>query len=147
MKEIWKPVVGCSAYLASNKGRVKRIRDRDGNPDNTILRPTKSQGYLRVRVFGDKGKRWVEGVHELVARAFLGLDRSRPRGRRKPWHHYLFIANHKNHIKHDNRLCNLELMSLFHNSQEAQWWRHSRRDKDYKKKWPTFKAWLKGRPQ
>jgi len=59
-----------------------------------------------VSVFID-GKRWVRGVHQLVADAFKG---PRPDG---------LVCNHKNGVKTDNRPQNLEYVTYAENCRHA----------------------------
>ena len=72
--EIWKPVRGFeNFYSISNLGNVRRDKKAKGTRVGMILKPYKStNGYLFVCL--SKGnKRYVEFVHRLVARTFLGL--------------------------------------------------------------------------
>lgn len=95
MQEIWKKVEGHERYEVSNMGRVKSfVRKKEG----WILAPRRSNGYERV---------WIDGknysIHRLVAKAFCeGYAEG-------------LVTNHINEIKHDNRVENLEWVTVWQN--------------------------------
>lgn len=73
-------------------GRIKH--------NETILKPyPNSCGYLRVGLYNN-GKHKKELVHRLVADAFLDNPNK------------LLVVNHKNEDKEDNRVCNLQLVTI-----------------------------------
>lgn len=94
--EIWKPIKGCEeTYLISNFGRVKSLLR------NIILKQEKDQGYRRVSL-QRKNKR----VHQLVAIAFLGHIKCGLK----------LVVNHKDHIRSNNHVDNLEIITGRKNS-------------------------------
>ena len=101
--ENWKPAVGYDGvYDVSDAGRVRRspLSCPIGNvvPGKVLKPRMKSNGYLQVHLCSAGIKR-SHTVHRLVAEAFFGV----PAGR--------MDANHKNGIKTDNRLSNLEFIT------------------------------------
>lgn len=108
--EIWKPIDGFNGYYEiSNFGNVRSVkryvRSRGG------FRPVKSRikdqfsspkGYLRVALFKEqKCKKFF--VHRLVALAFIPNPKNLP------------FINHKNEIKTDNKVENLEWCTAEYN--------------------------------
>ena len=105
--ETWKDVKGYEGlYQVSDLGRIRsagrvvkaknnsqgRKRERILTQEITVF------GYCRVRLFDLEGKARHYAVHRLVAQAFIG----EPEG---------FEINHKNEIKTDNRVENLEIVT------------------------------------
>ena len=115
--EIWKIISKNTNYKISNLGRVKSIdridsigRNRKGK---NIVLSDNSNGYLKCGL----GRSFPNNyVHRLVAIEFLndGLDTE-------------LHVNHKNGIKHDNRLDNLELVTRsendLHKKRNLEWHR------------------------
>lgn len=106
-QEEWRPVVGFEAdYEVSSFGRVRRSlssRPRFLTPPGFLLKHTFYKGgYRRVSFFVD-GKQRTIPVHRLVAKSFLtGYAPHRQ-------------VNHKNGIKGDNRVENLEWVTAQEN--------------------------------
>lgn len=88
--EIWKNIKEYPNYAVSNQGRVINIKTKK------ILKPNKKKnGYLEYRLY-KSGKIYYLLAHRLVAIAFIENKRKVP------------FINHKNEIKTDNRVENLE---------------------------------------
>lgn len=107
--ERWLPVAGWDYwYAVSDLGRLRRLAGSRQTPTARLLRPTKgSSGYLKVEL-QRAGVSQTWNVHALVAEAFIG---PRPEG---------YQVNHKNGIKTDNRLANLEWTTPAGNNRHAQ---------------------------
>lgn len=108
MAERWRPVRNFEdLYMISSKGRLARIKTRTGKPTFRILRGRPgSLGYVRYAL-SRNSKRCDHSAHRLAWEAF-----------KCPIPDDLQI-NHKNGIKHDNRLDNLEIVTLSDNVKHA----------------------------
>ena len=95
--EIWKPIKGYEGiYEISNFGRGVKSLDRHWSPGEKILQSTFSEdGYLQINLYKDKIHRNIK-IHRLVAETFIPNLNNYPQ------------INHKNGIKTDNRVENLE---------------------------------------
>jgi len=105
MKEIWENIEGFNKYKISNFGNIRSLKT------NKILKAKKNKyGYLIVNLYKNK-KCITKQVHRLVIENFLGKKNLQ--------------TNHKNGIKEDNRLKNLEYCT---NSQNQK---HRYKNKKY----------------
>jgi len=99
-EEIWKPVYGYEGfYSVSNKGRVKSYYK-----GGRIMSLAKHNGYICVRLYKER-KRPTHQVHRLVLAAFVGPSS--------------LTCNHKNAVKSDNRVENLEYVTQKENVRHA----------------------------
>jgi hypothetical protein len=103
MEETWKPVVGFeNHYEVSTDGRIRRTMAANSTKVGWVLTPNDHNGYRRVSLHkGGKCHRLL--VHRIVAQAYLdGFEKVRH-------------VNHKNGVKHDNRVENLEWVTAREN--------------------------------
>lgn len=107
-EEIWKDVQGYDGlYRVSNLGRVKSVSRTVKSRGNSvtvlaerILKPGKRRdGYLYVILFRNSVAKYYL-VHRLVAETFIPNNNL-----------FTTTVNHKNEVKTDNRVENLEWLS------------------------------------
>lgn len=113
MKELWKPIVGYEGiYECSSLGNIRVLERRTLDKKGVIqvFKPKKlklinqSNGYLKINLIKD-GIQKTKLVHRLIAQSFLGdSDKT---------------VNHINGIKTDNRIENLEWVTLSENHIKA----------------------------
>lgn len=118
--EVWKDIKGYEGlYQVSSLGRVRSLdrsffnkdisntpylRGQVGRVINGVIRvPTKkNNGYLQLSLWKDDKQRTFT-IHRLVAEAFLPNPKNLP------------YVNHKNEVKDDNRVENLEWCTHLYN--------------------------------
>lgn len=98
MQELWKDVSGYEGlYQVSNLGRVKR-------PCKRLLKGSICKnGYYRVTLWKD-GKMSYKHIHRLVAMVFIPNPNNYP------------CINHKDEVKTNNNVDNLEWCSYYYNN-------------------------------
>lgn len=112
--ETWKPVLGYEgAYEVSDLGRVRSVdrlqQDRRGRVlrcRGRVLKSADWNGYRKVAL-SNNGHLSTFTVHRLVMEAF---DGPRPDG---------MSIHHRNGVRHDNRLENLEYVTHRRNMREV----------------------------
>jgi len=93
--EEWKNINGFENYKASSLGKVRRF---------SVLKPSQTyRGYLIVGLYANRVKKTLL-VHRIIAKAFIPNPKNLPE------------VNHKNGIKTDNRVVNLEWVTSSYNS-------------------------------
>lgn len=100
MTEEWKKINGFEYYI-SNKGKVK-------NSDGYIKKlSTDKDGYKTVTLWSN-GKSYFKRINRLVAEAFIPNPCNLP------------VVNHKNEIKSDNNVQNLEWCTTKYNNEYSK---------------------------
>lgn len=97
-KEIWKDTAHSALHEVSSSGQVRNKKTM------RILKPAGRTGYVFVQL-KNRGKSW--NIHRLVAEAFLPNQSNLP------------FVNHKNGIKSDNRIENLEWVTASQNKKHS----------------------------
>ncbi len=103
MGEEWKRIKGYR-YEVSNLGRIRRL-PKHGEP-KILKTGIHRTGYVRVNL-ADSGVQTHFLVHRLVAIHFIRKRKNKP------------YVNHKNGVKHDNRVENLEWCTSSENNLHA----------------------------
>lgn len=112
MKEKWKSHPVFTEYLISNNGRVAKIRNKRwgssllNKEPRTCTKYTR-QGYMAISLMKPEGGHTHKFVHVLVAETFIG---ERPMG---------YCVNHKDGIKTNNYVSNLEYVTHSDNLKHA----------------------------
>lgn len=92
--EVYKPIKGYENYMVSSMGNVARV-------ECGVLKPLKkydNHGYCRVAIYISGGQK-MHLVHRMVAQVFIPTQTDN------------MEINHKNEIRTDNRLENLEWLT------------------------------------
>ena len=97
--EEWKQVAGYPNYWVSSLGRVRK-------GDKIKRLSVARNGYLLTGMTNDKGERTTALVHRLVCETFMPTD-------------YMYDVNHKDGVKSNNALCNLEWATRQENIQHS----------------------------
>lgn len=105
--ETWKDIQGYEGlYQISDLGRIRSLgricnsknNSKSKKKEKILTQEVTAFGYCRVRLFNAEGIAKHYATHRLVAKAFIGeIDG--------------YEINHKNEIKTDNRVENLEIVT------------------------------------
>lgn len=107
-QEIWKQVKDHPSYYISNLGNAKRLRVlKNGSTKLINLKLINRVGYSSIAIVTLKTKNKKVSVHRLVAEAFIPNPENKP------------TVNHKNGIRNDNNVSNLEWVSYSENTLHA----------------------------
>lgn len=102
-KEIWKDIPEYeNLYQASTLGRIRSVKNNYlimNDYDN-------KHGYRSITLYKNKNKK-VEKVHRLIAKTFMPNPFNKP------------CTNHKNGIRYDNRVENLEWVDYSENAKHG----------------------------
>lgn len=104
MKEEFKDIKGYEGlYQISNLGRVKSLNYRHTGREKILKLKIDKDGYLLICLYKN-GKQKFFTIHRLVAEEFIPNPNNLPQ------------VNHKNEIKDDNRMENLEWCTVKYNN-------------------------------
>ena len=122
-KILWKDVLGYEGiYQVSNDGRVrsldrvKKIKSRNQHGEYLASRQLRGvelkhqidvDGYYRVLLFDNAGKKRFRPIHRLVAEAFVSGDTS-------------LVVDHVDGNKTNNHYSNLEFVTVKENTNRAE---------------------------
>ena len=102
--EEWRDVIGFEGlYQVSDYGRVRTLTANGRFPIGTMIGSVKSTGYVEAALTNREGIKVYRRIHQLVLDAFVGPAPD------------CLECNHKNGVKTDNRLDNLEWITRSEN--------------------------------
>jgi len=115
-EEIWKPIIDCENYQISNLGNIKNIKT------NKYLHPYLDiSGYQKISLCINKRTKSYK-LHRLIGIHFIPNPENKP------------TIHHKNKIRHDNRIENLEWATMSEqNKAENKNYTHKKIPKIYRK--------------
>jgi hypothetical protein len=101
-----KQIPNYSRYVLDEQGNIYSTNYKNSGKTKILKPAFQKDGYLKTMILGDDGKYLSKSIHKLMALTYFGK-------------HDGLQVNHKNGIKHDNRLCNLEIVTRGENIKHA----------------------------
>lgn len=92
----WRKIPNYSNYEASTDGEIKTFNWKNSGIERVMKPAFDNSGYLRTMLKNDNGKYDTIKVHRIIAQTFIPNPENKQQ------------INHKNGVKHDNRVENLE---------------------------------------
>lgn len=105
--EEWMKIPNYPLYEASNMGNIKTFNWKNKGLERIMKPALDKSGYLRTMLMNEDGKFNTVKVHRIIAQTFLNNPENKPQ------------INHKNCIKTDNRVLNLEWCTASENQIHA----------------------------
>jgi hypothetical protein len=100
--EKWSRIPGYGNYEASDNGQVRKKESA-----RVLMQQIDDTGYYRVSIYNDEGQRKSRRTHRFIALAHLPLVDGKP------------YVNHKDGVRLNNSLANLEWCTMAENNVHA----------------------------